>query len=473
MMKNGGVRYSQFGLPLLLGLTIWVTTPFRPSSVSEAGWHILAIFVATIVGCITRPVPIGAVAIIGFTVTVLTHTVALETALTGFSNASIWLIVMAFFISRGFIKTGLGRRIALNFAKLFGKRTLGLAYSLIAVDLVLSPAMPSSTARAGGVVYPIIDALSNAFGSTPKQHTERKMGSFLIFSEFHGNIVTSAMFLTSMAGNPLAQLLAKSQGIHITWLGWLFASIVPGILSLVLIPLIIYKLYPPEIKTMPEVRTWAQQQLDAMGAIAVKEKMMMGVFLLALVLWTTGSMTNIDATLTAFIALSLILMTGILSWDDVLHETGAWNTFTWFSVLVMLADQLNKLGFIPWLSHAIATMLNGLNWIVVLVVLCLAYFYSHYLFASATAHISAMYLAFLGIAISSGVPGMLAAMMLGFFSNIFGSTTHYGYGPAPVLFGSGYVTQKEWWNLNAILGLVYILIWLGIGTLWLKVIGYW
>lgn len=472
-MKNGGVKYRQFVLPLLLGVIIWLATPLRPTSVSEAGWHILAIFVATIVGCITRPVPIGAVAVIGFTVTVLTKTVSMETALTGFSNASIWLIVMAFFISRGFIKTGLGRRIALNFAKLFGKRTLGLAYSLIAVDLVLSPAMPSSTARAGGVVYPIIDALANAFGSSPKKHTERKMGSFLIFSEFHGNIVTSAMFLTSMAGNPLAQLLAKSQGIHITWLGWLFASIVPGILSLILIPLIIYKLYPPEIKTMPEVKPWAQQQLAEMGAITMKEKLMMGIFLLALVLWTTGSVTAIDATLTAFIALSLILMTGILSWDDVLHETGAWNTFTWFSVLVMLADQLNKLGFIPWLSHTIATALNGLNWIVVLVVLCLAYFYSHYLFASATAHISAMYLAFLGIAISSGVPGMLAAMMLGFFSNIFGSTTHYGYGPAPVLFGSGYVTQKEWWNLNAILGVVYIVIWLGIGTLWLKVIGYW
>ena len=472
-MENGGVQYKKFILPLVLGLLIWFLTPLRPDAVSVAGWHILAIFIATIVGCITRPLPIGAVAIIGFTITILTKTVTTDVAIAGFGNASIWLIVMAFFISRGFIKTGLGRRIALNFARLFGKRTLGLAYSLIAVDLILSPAMPSSTARAGGVVYPIIDALSNSFGSNPKDHTERKIGSFLIFSEFHGNIITSAMFLTSMAGNPLAQLLAKSQGIHITWMGWLMASIVPGLLSFLLIPYLIYKLYPPEIKQMPDVKDWATSQLKEMGSISRHEKMMTGVFILALALWTTGSLTNIDATLTAFIALSLILITGILTWNDVLHETGAWNTFTWFSVLVMMADQLNKLGFIPWLSKTIANSLHGLNWFVVLLIVCLAYFYSHYLFASATAHISAMYLAFLGIAISSGVPGMLAAMMLGFFSNIFGSTTHYGYGPAPVLFGSGYVTQKEWWNLNAILGPVYILIWLGVGSLWMKVIGFW
>jgi len=472
-MKSGGVQYKKFLLPLILGLLIWFTTPFRPDSISVAGWHMLAIFIATIAGCITRPLPIGAVSIIGFTLTVLTKTVDTNTAIAGFGNASIWLIAMAFFISRGFIKTGLGRRIALNFARLFGKRTLGLAYSLIAVDLVLSPAMPSSTARAGGVVYPIIDALSNSFGSDPKKHTERKIGSFLIFSEFHGNIITSAMFLTSMAGNPLAQLLAKSQGITITWIGWLAASIVPGLISLLLIPYIIYKIYPPEVKKSPDVKPWAEKSLQEMGPISRQEKMMTGIFILALVLWMTGTITNIDATLTAFIALSLILLTGILSWDDILHETGAWNTFTWFSVLVMMAAQLNKLGFIPWLSKTIASSLHGMNWFLVLLLVCLAYFYSHYLFASATAHISAMYLAFLGIAISSGVPGMLAAMMLGFFSNIFGSTTHYGYGPAPVLFGSGYVTQKEWWNLNAILGIVYIIIWFGIGSLWMKVIGFW
>ena len=339
--------------------------------------------------------------------------------------------------------------------------------------MVLSPAMPSSTARAGGVVYPIIDALSNAFGSSPKQHTQRKIGSFLVFSEFHGNIITSAMFLTSMAGNPLAQLLAKSQGIKITWMGWLMASIVPGIVSLTLIPYLIYKLYPPELKEMPDVKPWAQKQLAEMGKISIQEKLMSGIFILALALWTTESLTGIDATMTAFIALALILLTGVLSWDDVLHETGAWNTFTWFSVLVMMADQLNQKGFIPWLSKTIAASLHGMNWMLVLTIACLAYFYSHYLFASATAHISAMYLAFLGIAISSGVPGMLAALMLGFFSNIFGSTTHYGYGPAPVLFGSGYVTQNEWWRLNAILGVVYIVIWLGLGTLWMKVIGFW
>jgi DASS family divalent anion:Na+ symporter len=200
---------------------------------------------------------------------------------------------------------------------------------------------------------------------------------------------------------------------------------------------------------------------------------MIGVFAIALALWITGSFIGIDDTTTAFIAIGIALVSGVLSWKDILSETGAWNVLFWFSVLVMMADELNKLGFIPWLSKLIEPSLQGLNWIVVLLILILVYFYSHYLFASATAHISAMYSALLAIAVASHAPPLLAALLLGFFGNINSSTTHYASGVAPILFSSGYVEQHDWWRLNAILGFVYIVIWFGLGTLWTKALGMW
>lgn len=472
-MTLENVNYKKFIAPIVVGLILWFLSPIKPVGVSVAAWHMFAIFVATIIGCITQPLPIGGVAIIGFSITVLTGEVPMNKAIAGFGNDSIWLIVMAFFISRGFIKTGLGRRMAFHFVSMFGKKTLGLAYSLIGVDLILAPATPSNTARAGGIMYPIIRSLASAFGSTPENNTQGKIGSFLLFSEFQGNIITSAMFLTAMAGNPLTQSLAKPLGIHITWMNWFIAGVVPGIISLILVPLIIYKIYPPEIKETPDAKEWSKKQLDEMGKVSVAEKFMIMTFLVALVLWVLGSFLGIDATLTAFIALSLLLITGVLSWTDVTKETGAWNTLTWFSVLVMMAGQLNELGFIPWLSKSIGSSLHGMNWIFVLIILIVAYFYSHYLFASATAHVSAMYGAFLAVAVSGGVPPLLAALMLGFFGDLMGSTTHYGNGPAPILFGSGYVKQNDWWKMNALLGVVYLVIWIGAGSVWMKVIGLW
>ncbi|MEJ7174972.1 anion permease [Staphylococcus caprae] len=466
------VKYRKFILPIVVGLIIWALTPFKPDALNDQAWYMFAIFVATIIACITQPMTIGAVSIIGFTIMVLVGIMDTKSAVQGFGNSSIWLIAMAFFISRGFVKTGLGRRIALQFVKLFGKKTLGLAYSLVGVDLILAPATPSNTARAGGIMFPIIKSLSESFGSTPKDGTERKMGAFLIFTEFQGNLITAAMFLTAMAGNPIAQSLAeKTAHVHITWMNWFIAAIVPGLISLIVVPFIIYKMYPPTVKETPNARKWANEQLDEMGKISLAEKFMIAIFIIALALWVTGSFINVDATLTAFIALSLLLLTGVLNWKDILNETGAWNTLVWFSVLVLMADQLNKLGFIPWLSKIIAHSLGGFSWPIVLILLILFFFYSHYLFASATAHVSAMYAALLGVAVAAGAPPLFSALMLGFFGNLLASTTHYSSGPAPILYASGYVSQKRWWLMNLVLGIVYFIIWIGLGSLWMKLIG--
>lgn len=445
----------------------------KPAAVPVAGWHMFALFVGTIIACITRPLPIGGVSILAFALTVLTGTLPMDKAILGFGNSSIWMIAMAFFIARGFIKTGLGRRIALNFVRLFGKKTLGLAYSLIGVDLIMAPATPSNTARAGGVLYPIIKSLAQSFGSDPKDGTERKIGSFLVFAEYHGDMITAAMFMTAMAANPLVQTLAKSSGVNISWGGWFLAALVPGIISLIVVPWLIYKMYPPEIKETPNAKQWAEKELDQMGKMTLPEKLMAVIFIIALVLWMTGSLTKIDASLAAFLTLGLLLFVGVLSWTDVLHETGAWNTLTWFSVLVMMAGSLTTLGFIPWLSSSIGSMLHGMSWFLVLAILIVFFFYSHYLFASSTAHVTAMYSALLAVAISAHVPPMLAALLLGFFGNLNASTTHYASGPAPVLFGSGYVPQNKWWSLNLVLGVFYLVVWIGIGSLWMKVIGMW
>ena len=66
-----------------------------------------------------------------------------------------WLIAIAFWLSGGFIKSGLGSRIAYSIVSLFGKTTLGLTYSLVFAEALLAPAIPSVAARAGGIFFPL------------------------------------------------------------------------------------------------------------------------------------------------------------------------------------------------------------------------------------------------------------------------------------------------------------------------------
>lgn len=429
------------------------------------GWHLFAIFVATIIGIIMKAMSLGAMSILALSCATLTQTISLEEALAGFHNDIVWLVVFAFFISRGIIKTGLGNRIAYCFVYLFGKRSLGLSYSLLASELILTPAIPSVTARAGGIIYPIILGLARSFESDPKHKTERKIGSFLIKVSYQGSAITSAMFLTGMAANTFLVGLTRDAGFNISWGTWAIAGFIPGIIALIVMPLIIYKFYPPELKDTPNAPAFAKKHLKEMGKLSTKESLMIVVFVLLLILWSLGTLLCIKATVSALAGLALLLILNVLDWHDVTKEENAWDTFIWFSTLIMLATALNKHGFTSWLSAQFVTMVSPLPITVAFITLLLVYFYTHYFFASNSAHVGAMYGAFLMVIIGLGINANLAILCLAFASALCGGLTHYGSGPAPIYYGSGYVDIKSWWKLGFIVSVSNIIIFLGLGSI--------
>lgn len=453
------------------GLIIWLIPV--PEGLSVQAWHLFAIFVGTVTGIIARPLPMGTIALLGIVSTILTGTLTINESLSGFGNKVIWLVVTAFFISRGFIKTGLGTRIAYIFISFFGKKSLGLAYGFIATDLVLAPAIPSNTARGGGIIFPIIRSTSETYHSDPENNSSRKIGSFLIFSSFQSLNITSAMFLTAMAANPLIAELASGLGVNLNWGNWALAALLPGLISLVIIPLFIYYLYPPEIKETPDAAVLAKEKLSKMGKMKFNEWILLCTFFLLLFLWIFGPYIKLDSTTVALTGLGILLITKVLTWDDILKEKGAWTTLVWYASLVMMATFLTTLGFIPWFAENVKNMVADSNWIAAFIILSLVYFYSHYLLASNTAHVSSMYLPFLTVAIATGAPPVLAALVLGFFSSLFSSMTHYGTGPAPVFFGSGYVEMDTWWKLGFYISIINIIVWIGIGGIWWKTLGLW
>ena len=465
------VAVGRLAAAILVGAALWLVPV--PSEVDPRAWHLLAVFVATMVGIMLRPIPMGAVAFAAAAFAVLSGTLTIAEATAGFGNTVVWLVVTAFFIATAFVKTGLGVRIAYHFMRLLGKRSLGLAYGLVATDLVLAPAIPSNTARAGGVIYPILKSLCTSLGSDAERGTERRIAGFLTFTVYQSVVVTSAMFLTAMAANPLAAELAAQQGIEITWARWALAASVPGILSLLIVPLVIYRLYPPEITRTPEAPELARARLQAMGAMTRDERILLIVFVLLLILWIFGGALGLNATTTAMAGVGALLVTGALDWEDILKERAAWNTLIWFAVLVMMASQLGELGLLGWFTDRVSGVLTGGHWLPAFLSLSLIYFYSHYFFASNTAHVSAMYAPFLALALAVGTPPLLAALVLAFFSNLFASMTHYGTAAAPILFGSGNVDIGVWWKLGALISVVNIAIWVGVGSLWWRLLGLW
>lgn len=456
---------------VLIGVAIWFCP--HPEAVTAQAWHLFAIVVATIVGLIVQPLPIGAVAFIGVTIAVLTNVLSPKDALAGFGNTTIWLIFCAFILARGFIKTGLGRRIAYKIISLIGDSTLKISYGIVLSDLIISPAMPSSGARAGGILFPIVRGLSSALGSEP-ENSRKKAGAFFMQTLWQGNTITNGMFLTSMAANPLiAKLAADTFNVQISWTLWALGALVPGLISLAVIPYVLYKIYPPQIKRYPEGKAIAKKELENIGPMSYGEKVVTSVFIGALVLWATGNITGLNATTVAMLAVCVLIVFGVLSWDDVLLEKGGWDTLIWMGALITLAGGLSKLGFVKWFAGYASGAVGGISWVVALGILLLVYVYTHYFFASLTAHITAMYATFGAVAIAAQAPAYLVALVFAYASNLMMPITHYGGAPAPIIFGAGYVTQNEWSRLGFITTLVNLCIWTFIGGAWWKILGLW
>jgi len=416
----------------------------------------------------------GAIGLISVVICVITKTTSLSEALSGYSNSTIWLVVSAILFVRGFINSGLGTRIAYTLVKHLGGSSIKLGYALLISDLIIAPATPSNTARAGGILFPIVRSLASVFDSEPNPETRKKIGAYLTQTLYQSVVVTSMMFVTAIASNSLAVTFAKQVAdVEISWFTWAFAASVPGIICLSVVPILMHKLYPPEIQETGEAKLFATKELEKMGPMAKKEKIVSFIFVAALILWATSSWTGLSATLVALLAVVVMIWLGAMSYQDAAGESMAWDNLLWMGTLIGLANLLAKFGFIKWFSTLIASSIVGVSWVTALYVLAIVYVATHYFFAGTSSHVTAMYAAFLTVAISAGAPPYYAALFLGFASVLCTGLTHYAMGPSPVLFGPGYVTQAEWWKLGLIFAVFNGVIWFGLGPFWWKLIGLW
>ena len=457
-------------VPAALAAMVWLLphAGFAPHA-----WGLLCLFAATVCALITRPIAAGSLMILVISLGMLLRLFTVQDALSGFSNVTVWLIVAAFLFARGLIQTRLGERIAYTIVRRVGRSPLGLGYAIVLADLVMAPTTPSNTARAGGILFPITLNVARVFGSEPGP-TAGLIGAFLMTTLYQGDLVVSAMFLTATAPNPLvAEFVRQAANVRLSWTLWAVAASVPGVVALGLIPYVVYRLCPPGITDTMAVQSLASDHLHRMGSLSRGERIVLGIFSLVLLLWLASEWIGLSPTAIAFLGVSMLLLTRVLTWHDILDEKGAWDALIWFGGLMMLASQLEKAGFPQAFAHAAAALVRGWPWWWALIALLIIYLYSHYAFASLVAHVTAMFPAFFAAVVGFGAPPLLAGMAFGVFSSVNASTTHYGTGPAPIIFGSGYVTQTAWWRIGFIVSLVHLAIWLPLGFLWWKAIGLW
>ena len=449
-----------------------------PAGLSIDAWRYFALFATVIVGLITEPIP---PAIIGMSGVILAAMLGLvrdtpaqsaQWALSGFGNATVWLIFAGYMFTLGYTQTGLGKRIALHLVRLLGHRTLGLGYAVALADLALAPFTASATARSAGTVFPVVRQIPELYNSRPEDGTARRLGAYLLYTALATSFITSSMFVTALAPNTLAvSVMRQTAGVSVSWLDWFIGFAPIGLVLLAVVPFLLYKIYPPEIRSAPEAPRWAAAQLESMGTMTRKEITLLVLVLTALSLWI-GAIEHVEPAISAMLVVLLMVGFKVVSWNDVIGHAQAWNVLVWFATMVTLAGGLGETKFLEWLARSMAPTLEGLGLYTAIVTLVSVYFFLHYFFASITAHAASMLPVFIGMAVM--IPGLSPtawALLLAYPLGLMGVLTTYTAGHNPIYYGSGYISRQAFWGLGIVLGVFFLVTYLAIVVPWLRYLG--
>ena len=449
--------------PFVIAIGLWFTPV--PAGLTAQAWHLFAVFVAAIASVLIGAYPLLTASMLAVGTVVLTKTITPAQAFSGFANASVLLVVIAFIVAQAVVKSGLGQRISLLMVSRFGGSSLGLAYSIVFTDAAIAPAFPSNTAR-GGVLFPIVLSVSKGAGSEPDDAEGRRLGGYLMFCSMAGLAVSSALWMTATSANPIGVQIAQKFGVEIGFGSWLIASCVPALIAIGLLPLLIYKLFPPRVGATPDAPAAARAAIANMGRLSRDEWITAVTFVVMVAGWVSADRLGFNVTSIAFMGLGVLMALNVITMNDIAKQGDTLATFLWLAVLFALSGQLNELGFMGYVGERLASQLGGLSWQVLYVTLVALYVALHYLFVSQSSQVLALLGVFLQVGVAGGVPAPLMAFALLFASSYFSVITPQGGSQNIIFVASAYLTQRELYRLGFLTTLFFMAVFLLVGTPW-------
>jgi len=450
-------------IPLALAVGVWIVPV--PAGLTPQAWHLFGIFAGAILCVLLGVLPLLTAAVLALSAAVLTKTLAAEKAFSGFANASVLLVVVAFLVAQAVVKSGLGRRISLLMVSAFGKSSLGLAYSIVATDALIAPAFPSNTAR-GGVLFPIVLSVAQGSNSKPEDDS-RLLGRFLMFCGMASLAVSSSLWFTATSSNAISAQIVADAGLHVDFGTWVKVAAVPAVIAIVMLPLVIRFILPPGVSATPDAPAAARAELQKMGRLSRPEAITAVLFAIMVSGWVFSAKLGLNVTAIAFGGFGVLLLSRVLTLEDLSAMGDTLVTFLWLAVLFALSGQLNELGFMGYVGEKLASYMGGLSWPLTYVALLVIYVFIHYFFVSQSSQVLALLGVFLSVGVSGGVPLPLMAFALMFASSYFSVITPQGGSQNIIFAASGYLTQRELYKTGLVTTLFYLLVFLVIGTPWI------
>ncbi|MCI6713381.1 MAG: anion permease [Lachnospiraceae bacterium] len=343
---------------------------------------------------------------------------------SAFSNTTVWLLIGVLPLSVVISKSGLMKRIALHVLKLFPNTYQGQLLALTTAGIVISPMIPSITAKASILAPFAIEAAEEM------KFTKKSKGMMGLFMAVYlmGAVSGHVFYSGSMNVFIMLGLLPADMQNEFTWGNWLMSTFIWGLCIYIIGFIVMRIIYKPEnVQYMPS--DYIANRIREMGPMTAEEKKVAIVLGITLLGWITKSLHGISEAAIAIIAYFLLTLMGVTKKRDFRGGV-AWDMIIFIGGLMSMATLMSNLGIDTWIAEKMAPIISPMliNEYVFIISLSVLVAISRYFIVSAVSAVSLFYIVFAGPAQSIGISPWVTAFVITtigqLWSTEYNSTTY-------------------------------------------------
>ncbi|WP_371374216.1 SLC13 family permease [Sporomusa aerivorans] len=335
--------------------------------------------------------------------------VPFSVAFASFSTSTIWIIVGALGFGVAATRSGLLNRVALMTMSKFPLTFGGQVLALLSAGLVLTPFIPSGTAKAA-VLAPFARSICENMG-----YESKSPGATGLFNALF--VTTGLAYPIFLSGNFLCYailgLLPKDVQAQMTWGTWFINALPWGLTMLVLSYFAIVTLYKPkESNSMNS--GFIKDRLDKLGPMTKHEIITGVVLIIALILWMTERMHGIESAIVACVALIVLMAFGVFD-RNAFRANIAWDAVVFIGALINVSGVFKTLKIDAWIGKVLAPYLSPLvsgNIFLFIILLCLIIYVVRVVLVSQLATAAILILVLTPFSIQAGINPWVTAFVI-------------------------------------------------------------
>ena len=343
------INLKLIGMPLaIIAFILVMLIPMN--GLSYPGHAAIALLIFAIIMWATEAVHLAVTSLMILFIQPLIGVTDFNSAVIGFANPIIFLMIGGFIIAEAIRKSGLATRLTYAMLNKFGTTPDKSIFVAVFATGLLSAWIENVVAFA--MLLPIIKEIIPLMGVNDAEKGNSNFAKAMVLGASYGSLAGG--FGTEIGTAPNLMAAAYT---GIPFVNWMVFGFPIAIIMMFVIWKLLGRVFKPEVSGIVGGMSTITTKLESLGSMTRVEKLTLTILLFTIMLWVTTGITGINSYSVALIGAALFFIFKVIDWKDA--QVGVdWGLIIFFGGALSLGAALLQTGAANWLISDILNLMG-------------------------------------------------------------------------------------------------------------------